>query len=555
MQNPFVYGEVVPAAAFVNRVAELDRLVGDLAASQKIFLISPRRYGKSSLIRHALAAMTRRGALTVEITVSSFSSYVAFLEGYARALVAAETKWDRARTWIRDAIRSARAEVRYAPDSSLGALTVSFPIVRTERDVSRLAQEVFELPARLADARKRQVVVALDEFQAINGFNGGSVEHALRAAVQHQRNVGYVFAGSEPTLMERMISPKRPFYKAGPVVRLEKIPADEFAAFIEARFTASGIKPEAGLGAAVVDLAGNLPYDVQRLAHETWDQVREGGRRRATLDDLHQALKRLLSEQQMMFEGVWQRLTLGQRAVAARRRPRRRPRAAVRRRAHAPSPRRPVDGAGGTRRADARRRHRAGPRSLCRGRLAGARVGRASDVFEHSAAGSVFATCQPIGDARRRADFTGVGQSAGATLASGRPAMPQQPGRARVQNALLTGRKLMPSSRRIFDVSYLGTRPTWLRKYEPTPVAWVNDSSRTMGCRSAESSGRRRQSVARVAVLCEQRDQAAHRQRVARTEITAVCRRPSPAPERAPRRRHERRQIPRSGSGFPDRCL
>src|ERR1700730_9674461 len=102
MQNPFVYGEVVPAAAFVDRVVELDRLVGDLAASQKIFLISPRRYGKSSLIRHALAAMTRRGAITVEVTVSSFSSYVSFLEGYARALAAAETRWDQARTWIRD---------------------------------------------------------------------------------------------------------------------------------------------------------------------------------------------------------------------------------------------------------------------------------------------------------------------------------------------------------------------------------------------------------------------------------------------------------------------
>ncbi len=316
MQNPFVYGEIVPAASFVNRVAELDRLVSDLAAAQKIFLISPRRYGKSSLIGHALAAMSKRGALTLEVTVSSFSSYVAFLEGYARALVAAETKWDRARAWIRDAIQSARAEVRYAPDSSpLGALTVSFPTVRSERDISRLAQEVFALPARLADARKRQVVVALDEFQAIEGFNGGSVEHALRAAVQHQRSVGYVFAGSEPSLMERMLGPKRPFYKAGPVMRLQKIPADEFAEFIEARFAATGLKPEPGLGAAVVELAGNLPYDVQRLAHETWDQVRESGRRRATLDDLHEALKRLLNEQQVMFEGTWQRMTLGQRAV------------------------------------------------------------------------------------------------------------------------------------------------------------------------------------------------------------------------------------------------
>ncbi len=320
MQNPFVYGEVVPAAAFVDRVDELDRLVGDLAACQKVFLISPRRYGKSSLIRHALAAMTRRGALTVEVTVSTFSSYVAFLEGYARALAAVETSADRARSWLRQSVGSARAEVRYTPDGlpraeSRAPLTVSFPSVRSDRDVSRLAQDVFALPARLAAGRRRQVVVALDEFQAIAGFNGGSVEHAMRAAVQQQRDVGYVFAGSEPSLMERMLGPKRPFYKAGPVIRLDKIPGEEFAAFIDARFSKSGMRAEPGLGAAIVDLAGNLPYDVQRLAHETWDEVRAGGRRRATLDDLHQALRRLLAEQQTMFESVWQRLTLAQRAV------------------------------------------------------------------------------------------------------------------------------------------------------------------------------------------------------------------------------------------------
>jgi len=316
MDNPFVYGEVVPAGAFIDRVVELDRLVGDLAAGQKVFLISPRRYGKSSLIRQALAAVSRRGALTVDVTVSSFSSYVAFLEGYARALMAAETKWDRARSWLKEAIRSARTEIRYTPgDSPLGSLTVSFPSVKSDRDVSRLAQDVFALPGRLADVRRRKVVVALDEFQAIGEFNGGSVEHAMRAAVQRQRDVGYVFAGSEPSLMERMLGPKRPFYKAGPVMRLEKIPADEFAAAIDSRFTRSGMKPEDGLGDAIVELAGNLPYDVQRLAHETWDEVRAAGGKRATLDHLHQALSRLLSEQETMFEALWQRLTLAQRAV------------------------------------------------------------------------------------------------------------------------------------------------------------------------------------------------------------------------------------------------
>ena len=112
--------------------------------------------------------------------------------------------------------------------------------------------------------------MALDEFQAIGGFNGGTVEHAMRAAVQHQRDVGYVFAGSEPSLMERMLEPKRPFYKAGPVMCTEKIPGDEFAASIDERFKRSGMVPEAHLGHAIVELAGNLPHDVQRLVHETW---------------------------------------------------------------------------------------------------------------------------------------------------------------------------------------------------------------------------------------------------------------------------------------------
>ena len=87
MTNPFVYGEVVPAASFVDREVEVDRLTRDLLAGQKVFLISPRRYGKSSLVRRALDAAERSGALAIEVTVSSYSSYVAFLEGYARALL------------------------------------------------------------------------------------------------------------------------------------------------------------------------------------------------------------------------------------------------------------------------------------------------------------------------------------------------------------------------------------------------------------------------------------------------------------------------------------
>lgn len=324
MDNPFVYGEVVPDAAFVDREVELDRLVRDLLAGQKVFLISPRRYGKSSLVRQALASAGRAGALAVSVTVSSYSSYVAFLEGYARALVSVESRVDRARKWLREMLGTVRPEVRVEPGpGGAPTLAVAFPSARTHQDVSRLAQEVFALPGRIADARDRTLVVALDEFQAVASFGaeGGrtarmaQVEHALRAAVQHQRRVGYVFSGSEPSLMEAMLGRSRPFYKAGPVMRLEKIDPAAFAAFVEARFRATRIRPEPGLGAAIVELAGNLPYDVQRLAHELWDDARAEGAKAVGVEDLHRTLRRLLGEHEALFETAWQRLTLAQRAA------------------------------------------------------------------------------------------------------------------------------------------------------------------------------------------------------------------------------------------------
>lgn len=316
MENPFVYGEIVTASAFADRDDERARLAQDLLEGQKVFLISPRRYGKSSLIRDVLRGLARQNVLTVEVTVAASSSYIGFLESYARALIAADTPASRLRRWASDLLQTARPEVRFDTDARGEArFGLAFPSVRTPRDAARLATDVFALPARIASARRQRLAIALDEFQTVTTFDGGNVEHALRAAVQEQRQVGYVFAGSEPSLMERMLTSKRPFYKAGPVMRLEKIDPRLFAAFIEERFEASGITLEPGLGEAIVDLAANVPYDVQRLAHETWDDMRAARRKTAGLDDLHRTLTRLLGEQQMVFEESWQRLTLAQRAV------------------------------------------------------------------------------------------------------------------------------------------------------------------------------------------------------------------------------------------------
>jgi hypothetical protein len=98
-------------------------------------------------------------------------------------------------------------------------------------------------------------------------------------------------------------------------MRLDKIDREEFATFLDNRFASTGCTVEEGLGLAIVELGENVPYDVQRLAHETWDDVRAAKRKTVGLDELHRTLGRLLGEHHMVFEEAWQRLTLGQRAV------------------------------------------------------------------------------------------------------------------------------------------------------------------------------------------------------------------------------------------------
>src|SRR5690349_21244413 len=111
--NPFVYGEVVTEGAFADREEERARLGSDLAEGQKVFLISPRRYGKSSLIRGVMKALAAQRILTVEVTVAASSSYVGFLESYARALLSADTPAGGLRRWTAELLKTVRPELRF----------------------------------------------------------------------------------------------------------------------------------------------------------------------------------------------------------------------------------------------------------------------------------------------------------------------------------------------------------------------------------------------------------------------------------------------------------
>jgi hypothetical protein len=111
-------------------------------------------------------------------------------------------------------------------------------------DSAMAAAEVFDLPEKIAQAERRRYVVVFDEFQEILRLDGSVLERQLRAAIQHHNHVSYLFAGSKTHMLIDMITDEtRPFYQMGTLMNLDKIPFDEFSAFVANKFTNSNRHP------------------------------------------------------------------------------------------------------------------------------------------------------------------------------------------------------------------------------------------------------------------------------------------------------------------------
>ena len=311
-ENPFVFGEVVTEHAFVDRIEELGQVVRDMRDRQKLFLLSPRRFGKSSLVVAAFERLKAEGFRTAIIPVSDFASYRQFLEKFADRVMRAAGPWNHVKDWV------GRFISQIKPEAALDVATgeVKFSLGKgIDVDPAPLAPEVFALPGDLAAKGGFRMAICLDEFQQVKGFNGDSIENALRNAVQTQREVGYVFAGSQPSLMEEMLAAKRPFHKAGPQLFLGKIAAKPWEEFIARQFARRGRQAARDAVQELLKTADLIPYDVQRLAHELWDYAELHGQRKLETDDVRLVTRKLVASQAQYYERLWEQLSLRQRAV------------------------------------------------------------------------------------------------------------------------------------------------------------------------------------------------------------------------------------------------
>ncbi|HEX4308656.1 MAG TPA: hypothetical protein VHZ25_01445 [Acidobacteriaceae bacterium] len=312
IENPFVFGEIIEEPNFVDRTNELEQLVRDLADGQKVFLLSPRRFGKSSLAALALLKLRKRHIRTVSLTVSSYANYGQFLEKFAEKVLRAAGPWERVKDWVTRFGRNVKPDISY--NMTTGEVSVSLG-KGPGFDPMPIAPDVFALPGELTRNAGFRMAICLDEFQQISEFDSGTVENVLRNQAQKQREVGYVFAGSQPSLMKEMLSARRPFHKAGPQMFLDKIPAAEWKVFISGQFARRGRRLEEGALDGVLATADLIPYDVQRIAHELWDYAELRNKRDLDIRDVHAVTDSLVAGQSTYYELLWQQLSAGQRVA------------------------------------------------------------------------------------------------------------------------------------------------------------------------------------------------------------------------------------------------
>lgn len=303
--NPFIFGEVVEGLNFIDRKEEMKTLARDLEDGQKIFLIAPRRYGKTSLLLETAGKLKARGARVVYLDLYKTASAEQFAAALSKALSGMRgLGFGEAVKFIKEFISGLRPQFSVNPD---GSMSLGVDAAPPQKEVFQMIENLLAYPQEFARKENRRVVVMFDEFQEVVGLGGEPLEKLMRAVIQKQRDVGYVFCGSKKTMMNEMASKRsRAFFGIGPVTHLGKIPEEYFEEYLAGNFDKGGFDCPAQALRAIIRSAGEIPYYIQYLAHELWDMKAE--EKKITVADVARAAGLLAKRNSPVYQMLWEGL-------------------------------------------------------------------------------------------------------------------------------------------------------------------------------------------------------------------------------------------------------
>ncbi len=308
MENPFIFGRAVAGKHFVDREEELRELTASLISGQHIVLFSPRKMGKTSLIKRVFEDLEDVDALCIYIDLWQITSTHALAKEIVNSVVnKTYTSAEKLGRELKDLFRSLRPRVYLEMDGQIG---VEFGRERVEEAL----RDALDLPERVAKNKGTRLIIALDEFQEITHLNGLPLEKIFRSTLQHHENVSYIFAGSERSLIDMIFEEReRPFYRFAKQMELRPISGSVLERFIMDKFALSGKKIDRDAAAWIAEFSRGVPYYVQHICHEVWYMTGEV----ADIGLVEQCLNdRILPVLSSGFQTIWNRIrSQGQRRL------------------------------------------------------------------------------------------------------------------------------------------------------------------------------------------------------------------------------------------------
>ena len=236
-ENPFVFGKTVHESDFCNRSRDIEFLHNQFNSNANTILISPRRWGKSSLVEEAARRYTKDNVRFVFIDLFKCRTPEEFYNAYVQSLLkATNSKTEEAFQFVSKWVKSIVPHLSFQPDVN-NEFSIRFQSVAGINE-----EDLLNLPQTLASKKNIRIVLCIDEFQNIDYFpHPVEFQRKLRAFWQQHQKVHYCLYGSKRHLMHQLFETSElPFYRFGAVHYLKKIDIGEWIPFVSEKFKKTG---------------------------------------------------------------------------------------------------------------------------------------------------------------------------------------------------------------------------------------------------------------------------------------------------------------------------
>jgi len=301
---PFIYGKVAIGNNFTDRQEELKHLKKNFLSGINTLLISPRRWGKSSLVQKAVDEIKaeEKNIRIVQLDLFNLRTEEEFYKSISEKLLKAiSSRLEEVIANTQKFMKQWVPKITFSPDAQQ-----EFSFGLDWREIKKQPGEILDLAENIAVEKGIRILINIDEFQNISYFEDPlAFQKKLRSHWQRHQNVTYCLYGSKRhMLMNVFTSPSMPFYKFGDIIFLQKIPSGYWVNFIIEQFNATGKKISKPMSLHIATLAQNHPYYVQQLAQLCWLRTEK----EVTDQLIDEALDSLVLQLSLLFQNLTESL-------------------------------------------------------------------------------------------------------------------------------------------------------------------------------------------------------------------------------------------------------